>query len=211
MCVATKILVAINPTATTVLRCYCHPSPWKCFGGKRSYCNENHLRGSTNYANEVPCVAIRSMATNKIARQMVVLPQYGTRGNYIWSLATNNIAWKMILLQRNNNGGNNIWSLTTNKIMWQIMYLPQHGGHGNNTAFATTVNVVTTSYCHAWQRIGMVARNPNSCNTKLATVAIPYCNVTFCNHWQRTWFGCNIFLLQPNWVYCIIFSSLRKG
>ena len=56
MCIATKILVAINPSATTVLRCYCHLLRQKCFGGKRSYCNKNHLRGNTNYANEVPCV-----------------------------------------------------------------------------------------------------------------------------------------------------------
>jgi hypothetical protein len=83
MCVATKVLVAINPTAMTVLRCYCHPLPRKCFGGKRSYCNENHLRGNTNYANEVPCVAIQFMTTNKIMWQMVVLSRYGDRGNYI--------------------------------------------------------------------------------------------------------------------------------
>jgi hypothetical protein len=158
-----------------------------------------------------PCVAIRCMTTNKITWQMVVLPRYGDCGNYIWSLATNKTTWQMILLQRHNNGGNNIWSFATNKVAWQIMYLSRHGGRGNNTAFATTVNVATTSYCHAWQWTTMVARNANSCNTKLATVAITYCNVTFCNHWQRTRFGCNIFLLQPNWVYCNVFSSLRKG
>jgi len=90
MCVATKILIAINPTA--VLHCYCHPLPLKCFGGKRSYCNENHLRGNTNYANEVPCVAIRSMATKKIAWQMVLLPRHDDRGNNIRSLTTNKIA-----------------------------------------------------------------------------------------------------------------------
>jgi len=76
---------------------------------------------------------------------------------------------------------------------------------------ATTMNVATTPYCHAWQQTAMVARNPNSCNAKLATVKIPYCDVTFCNHWQRTRFGCNIYLLQPNWAYCNVFSSLRKG
>jgi hypothetical protein len=58
---------------------------------------------------------------------------------------------------------------------------------------ATIVNVEITSYCHARQRTAMVERNPNSCNDKLATIAIPYCNVTFCNHWQRTRFGCNFY------------------
>ena len=75
---------------------------------------------------------------------------------------------------------------------------------------ATTVNVAPTSYCHAWQRTTMVARNPNSCNAKLTTVAIPYCNVTFCNHCQRTRFSCNIYLLQPNWAYATFFH-LAQG
>jgi hypothetical protein len=76
---------------------------------------------------------------------------------------------------------------------------------------ATIVNIATTSYCHAWQWIPMVARNPNSCNVKLAIVVIPYSNVTFCNHWRRMRFRCNIYLLQPNSAYCNVFSSLRKG
>ena len=76
---------------------------------------------------------------------------------------------------------------------------------------ATTVNVAATSCCHARQRTTMVARNPNTCHAKLATVAIPYCNMTFCNHWQRTRFGYNICLLQPNWAYCNVFSLLCKG
>ena len=51
---------------------------------------------------------------------------------------------------------------------------------------ATTMNVATTSYCHAWQRTNMVEIDLNSCNAKVATVAISYCNVTYCNHWKRT-------------------------
>ena len=184
-----------------------------------------------------------------------ILPRHNDRGNNIWSIATNKIAWQMILLPRHSDHGNNVWSLAVNKIAWQMVYMPRHGGRGNNTLgnkilawqyrllqwhcswqvslllrywslhvsplamktgvasayIATPMNIATTSYCHAWQRTPMVAKKTNSCNAKLATVAIPYCNVTFCNHWQRMRFGCNIYLLQPNWAYCNVFSSLRKG
>ena len=108
------------------------------------------------------------------------------------------------------------------KIAWQMLLLPWHDGRGNNTfgnkilawqnvCIATTMNVATMPYCHAWQRITVVARNPNTCNAKLATVAIPYCNVTFYNHWQLTRFGCNIYLLQPNWAYCNVFFVVAQG
>jgi len=195
MSVATKILV-VNPNATTVLCCYCHPLPWKCFGGKRSYRDENYLHGNISYANEVPRVAIWFMTTNEIAWQIVLLPRYGYCGNNMLSLATNKIAWQMILLPRHNDSGNNTWSLATNKFTWQMILLPRHNDRGNNV-WSLAMNRIT------WQMIllpwaTMVARNHYTHNAKLASVAIPYCNVTFCNHWQRTWFGCNIFLLQPN-------------
>jgi hypothetical protein len=80
-----------------------------------------------------------------------------------------------------------------------------------SACIATQVNGVITSSCHAWQRTTMVARKGNSCNAKLAMVANSFCNATFCDHWQRTRFGCNIYLLQPNWTYCNVFLSLRKG
>ena len=73
------------------------------------------------------------------------------------------------------------------------------------------MNVTTTSYCYVWQWTSMVAISPSSYNAKLANVAIPYCNATYCIHWQRTRFGCNMYLSQPNWVYCNVFSSLGKG
>jgi len=200
-------------------------------------------------------IAYSSLATNKIAWQMILLPRHNGRGNNVWSLATNKIVWQMILLPRHSDHGNNVWSLAMNKIAWQMVYLPRHGCHGNNTlgnkilvwqyrllqrrcswqislllryrslhvtplAMKTGVAsayilprpwIAIMSYCHAWQRTAIVARNPNSCNANLVTVAILYCNMTFCNHWQRTRFGCNIYLLQPNWAYCNVFSSLRKG
>ena len=50
---------------------------------------------------------------------------------------------------------------------------------------AMTVSVATTSYCHAWQRTSTIARNNITRNTDLETVAITYCNATYCNPLQR--------------------------
>ena len=41
------------------------------------------MRGNMIYGNEFTCVAIRFMATNKIAWQMILLPQDDHRGNNI--------------------------------------------------------------------------------------------------------------------------------
>jgi hypothetical protein len=166
------------------------------------------LRGKWYYCHNMTTVAITwSLATNKITWQMILLPWHNDRGNNVWSLATNKIMWQMVYLQRRCS-----WQMSLLLRYWSLHVPPLATKTCVASAYiATTVNVATTSYCHAWQRTGMVAGNPNSCNVKLATVAIPYCNVTFCNHWQRTWFSCNIYLLQPNWAYCNVFSSLRKG
>jgi hypothetical protein len=165
-----------------------------------------------------------SLATNKITWQMILLPRHSDRGNNVWSLVTNQIAWQIVYLPRHDGRGNN--TLGNTILAWQYRLLqwrcscqmslllryrslhvpPFATKTGVASAYiSTTMNIMTTSYCHAWQRTAMVARNPNTCNAKLATVAIPYCNVTFCNHWQRTWFACNLYLLQPNWAYCNIF------
>jgi hypothetical protein len=173
---------------------------------------------------------IWSLATNNIVWQMIHLPHHNDRGNNVWSLATNKIAWQMVYFPWHGGHGSNTLG---NKILawqyrllqwcwsWQMSLLlcyrslhvpPLATKIGVASAYiATTVNVATTSYCHAWQWTTMVARNLNSCNAKLATVAIPYCNVTFCNHRQRTGFGCSIYLLQPNWAYCNIFLLLYNG
>jgi len=71
-------------------------------------CQRAAMRGNMIYGNELTCVAI-------------------------WSMATNKIMWQMILLPWHNDRGNNVWSLATNKIAWQTVYLPRHNGHGNNT------------------------------------------------------------------------------
>jgi hypothetical protein len=161
---------------------------------------------------------------------MILLPRHSDRGNSVWYLTMNQIAWQIVYLPRHGGHGNNtlgntilVWQyrLLQRRCSWQmsllLRYQSLHVPHfatktGVASAYISmTMNVATTSYCHAWQWTTMVARNPNTCNAKLATVAIPYCNVTFCNHWQRTWFACNFYLLQPNWAYCNIFSSLHKG
>ena len=161
---------------------------------------------------------------------MFLLPWHNDRGNNIWSLATNKIAWKIVYLPWHDGRGINTLG---NKILawqyrllqrccsWQMSLLLRYRSlhvppfatkTGMTSAYiAMIMNVVTTSYCHAWQRTSMVARNPNSCNAKLAMVAIPYCNVTFCNHWQRTRFSCNIYLLQLNWAYCNVFFVVAQG
>ena len=193
-------------------------------------CQRAAMRGNMIYGNELTCVAIWSMATNKITWQMILLPWHNDRGNNVWSLAMNKIAWQTVYLPRHNGRGNNTLGnkilacntdycndIVRGKLSLLLCYRSLHvpplaTKTGVASAYIpTTVNVASMSYCHAWQRTPMVARNPNTCNTKLATDAIPYCTVTFCNHWQRTWFGCNIYLLQPNWACCNVFSSLRKG
>ena len=72
---------------------------------------------------------------------------------------------------------------------------------------ATTVNIATTSYCHAGQRTTMVAINPNTCNGKLAS--------NDCNTLLQPLAMNAIWLqhvpIQPNWAYRNIFSLLRKG
>jgi hypothetical protein len=50
---------------------------------------------------------------------------------------------------------------------------------------ATTLSVTITSYCHAWQRTSTIARNNITHNADLETVAITYCNATYCNPSQR--------------------------
>jgi hypothetical protein len=178
----------------------------------------NHSWGNMIHGNELPCVAIYDFW------QWITL-----RGN-IWSLATNNIAWQMYYCHAMTVVATTLlatksWHGNTDYLQWRcswqmsllLRYQPLHvpplaTKTGVASAYIVTImNVEITSYCHARQRTTMVARNPNSCNDKLATIAIPYCNVTFCNHWQRTWFGCNFYLLQPNWAYCNVFSSLHKG
>jgi hypothetical protein len=164
-------------------------------------CQQTAMRGNMIYGNELTCVAIQSLATNKITLQMVLLPRQSCRGNNVWSLIRNKITWQMVYLPPHGSRGNNTLG---NKILaWQYRLLQQRCScqmslllryrslhvpplatkMGVASAYiATTVNIATTSYCHAWQRTHMVARNPDTCNVKLATVAIPYCNVTFCNH-----------------------------
>ena len=71
-------------------------------------CQRAAMRGNMIYGNELTCVAI-------------------------WSMAMNKITWQMILLPWHNDHSNNVWSLATNKIVWQTVYLPRHNGHGNNT------------------------------------------------------------------------------
>jgi len=155
--------------------------------------------------------------------------QWITLHGNIWSLATNNIVWQKVLLPRYDRRGNNafgnkimVWQyrLLQRRCSWQMslllryrsLHVPLLATETNvaSAYIATIVNVAITSYCHAWQHTAMVARNSNSCNAKLATVAIPYCNMTFCNHWQWTRFGCNIYLLQPNWAYCNVFCHCTR-
>ena len=161
---------------------------------------------------------------------MLLSPRHNDRGNNVWSLAMNKITWQMMYLPRHGGHGNNTlgnkilawqYRLLQRRCSWQMSLLlhyrslhvpPLATKTGMASAYIVTIiNVATMFYCHAWQRTTIVARNPNSCNAKLATVAIPYCNMTFSNHWQRTRFGCNISLLQPNCAYCNVFSSFRKG
>ena len=131
---------------------------------------------------------------------MVYLPRHGGRGNN--TLGNKIVAWQYKLLQRCCS-----WQMSLLLRYRSLHVSPLATKMGVASAYiATTVNIAISSYCHAWQRTPMVARNPNTCNAKLATVAIPYCNVTFCNHWQRMRFGCNIYLLQPNWAYCNVFA-----
>lgn len=73
-----------------------------------------------------------------------------------------------------------------------------------NAYIAMTINIATTSYCHAWEWTTMIAINSNSCNAKLAMIAISYCN-----HWQWMRICCNIYLLQPNWAYCNFFVVVQ--
>jgi hypothetical protein len=119
-------------------------------------CQRAAMRGNMIYDNELTCVAIRCMATNKIAWQTVLLPRHDYHGNNIWSLATNKITWQMILLPR--DGGNNIWSLTTNKIAWQIILLPRHNDRGNNVWPLATNKI-------AWQMVYLPRHNGPGNNT----------------------------------------------
>ena len=137
--------------------------------------------------------------------QKVLLPRYDRRGNN--AFGNKIMVWQYRLLQRCCS-----WQMSL-LLRYHSLHVPPLARKiGMASAYiATTMNIAIMSYCHAWQQTAMVARNPNSCNAKLAMVAIPYYNVTFCNHWQRTRFGCNFYLLQPNWAYCNVFSSLRKG
>ena len=115
---------------------------------------------------------------NNIAWQMVLLPRYDRRGNN--AFGNKIMAWQYRLLQRRCS-----WQMSLLQRYQPLHVPPLATKTGVASAYIAKIeNVATTSYCHAWQRIAMVAKNLNSCNAKLATVAIPYCNVTFCNHWQ---------------------------
>lgn len=149
---------------------------------------------------------------------MILLQRQHGRGNKERYLATNKFAWQMIVLPRQDKRGNNVYSLATITFAWQMIYLPQHNGRGKNTlgnkilawqqkSIATPTNVAITSYCNAWHR----CKKTNSCNANLAMVASSYCNVTFCNHCQRTRFCGMMYFLQRNWACCNVLSSLRKG
>jgi hypothetical protein len=63
------------------------------------------MGGNMIYSNELICMAIQSMAMNKIAWQIVLLPR---QCNNIRSFAINKIAWQMVILPRHSTHGNNV-------------------------------------------------------------------------------------------------------
>jgi hypothetical protein len=75
--------------------------------------------------------------------------------------------WQYRLLQRRCS-----WQMSL-LLRYQSLHVPHFATKtGVASAYISmTMNVATTSYCHAWQRTTMIARNPNTCNAKLATVA----------------------------------------
>jgi hypothetical protein len=86
-------------------------------------CQRTAMRGNMIYGNELTCVAIQSLATNKITLQMVLLPRQSGRDNNVWSLATNKITWQMVYLPRHGSRGNN--TLCNKILAWQYRLLQQ--------------------------------------------------------------------------------------
>jgi hypothetical protein len=143
---------------------------------------------------------ISFLATNKSVWRIILLPCHNNHGNNVYSLAINKIVRQMVYLPWHDVPGKN--TLGNIIIAWQQNYIarlyrPLHlpllatKMSVASACIATLVNVAITSYCHAWQQIVVVARKAISCNAKLVMVASSFCNVTICNHWQRTWFGGN--------------------